>query len=125
LLLISSSPVQAYPGQYYADGYGFEYPDGNNTWLAAGTHSGMYQLWSASNPSVHYSICNHAPVWPWTLYHNNGYELPNAYLNGNGLFVFAGYGIEPSGHGVNADLICPLFAGLKCPLFDGIRSWSV
>jgi hypothetical protein len=92
LLFTFSNPVAGWPGQYYADGYGYQYPDGLDTWNSTNGHSGMKWDWSASNPSVHYSICNHAPAWPWTLYHNAGYDYPNLYLCGNGLFVFSGHG---------------------------------
>lgn len=83
-------------GTAWADRYGFVYTDGLDTWHgltdAKGKHSGIYEYWEAANPSVNWSISNHAPAWPGSNYYNKSKSYPNAYLNGNGLFIISCHG---------------------------------
>lgn len=90
-------------GTPWCDRYGFVYPSGLDTWFGQPStyggsytyglrHSGIYEYWEANNPSVHWSICNHAPAWQGSCYFNKQFNYPYTYLSGNGMFIFAGYG---------------------------------
>ncbi len=83
-------------GTPWCDRYGFIYPDGLNTWSGNasfyGKHSGIFEYWESTNPSVHWSICNHAPAWQGSAYYNKQINYPYSYLSGNGLFIFFGHG---------------------------------
>lgn len=84
-------------GTPWCDRYGFIYSDGLDTWSGFSTpyglHSGIYEYWGdINNPSVHYSICSHAPAWQGSAYYNKQYDYPVAYLNGNAMFIFFGHG---------------------------------
>lgn len=101
LILINPNSATAYPGTAFADRYGFDcYPDGLNTWdenpiggdPAGYHHSGIHNLWSFYNPSVHYTIRTSSPLWPGSSYKNANVWTPKSYLNGNGLFIFSGHG---------------------------------
>lgn len=80
----------AYPGTPYCDIYGFTTP--SNTWYNIGYHSGVERLWEEGNPSIHWTFDNHSPQWYSTSYKDVPVVYPDAYLNGNSLFIYFGDG---------------------------------